>query len=95
MRHNLFSKLKRFNNDDIEVMFEGDWYMATVSYGLQVLGEYQSWDYAGDVESEIVELDIHSVEKWDVETEEWVDVSVSKELEKRVLEEIEKFHEVC
>jgi len=92
MKSNQFSKSEEFVNQEFEFALGRNTYMATVSYEIQTTGEYATWEYPAECESEIANFEIHSVEIFNHDLDQWFAINPCEEVEDQILEEIKIYH---
>lgn len=85
----------RFNNtEEFNTEFEFELgrniYMAEVSFEIRSSGEYPSYDYPGDSESDIENLEIEMLEVWNDDIDQWVAVGSNEEIEDFILDHIQQ-----
>ena len=94
MRSNQFSKLEEFTSQEFEFAIGRNTYMAIVSYDIATSGENPSWDYPGDAESDIINIEIESVDIWNDDRDQWFGIDPCEEVQDQILAEIQNRHEL-
>ena len=89
-----FRNSEEFTNQELEFSYGRNLYMATVSYTLETVGEYATWEYPAESETEIVDYEIHSVEIFNDDKDQWYAFWADEELEDQIFEEIKKYHKL-
>jgi predicted small metal-binding protein len=89
-----FRNSEEFTNQELEFSYGQNLYMATVSYTLETVGEYATWEYPAESETEIVDYEIHSVEIHIDGPYQWLAINPDEELEDQIFEEIKKYHKL-
>jgi hypothetical protein len=89
-----FRNSEEFTNQELEFSYGRNLYMATVSYTLETVGEYATWEYPAECETEIADLEIHSVEIHNDDQDQWFAINPDEELEAQIFEEIKKHHKL-
>jgi hypothetical protein len=89
-----FRNTEEFTNQELEFSYGRNLYMATVSYTLETVGEYATWEYPAECETEIADFEIHSVEIYNDDQDQWFAINPDEELEAQIFEEIKKYHKL-
>jgi hypothetical protein len=89
-----FRNSEEFTNQELEFSYGRNIYMATVSYELHTVGEYATWEYPAECETEIADLEIIAIEKFYKDQDAWFFVEPYQELEDQIFEEIKKYHKL-
>ena len=83
-----------FRNQEFEFLINGKECIAKADYTLESKGETPSWDYPGDCETTIEYSSVYDAMTYSDDLDEWIEISVTNEIEQIVLEQIEKHHKL-
>jgi hypothetical protein len=89
-----FRNTEEFTSQELELSYGQNLYMATVSYTLETVGEYATWEYPAECETEIANVEIITVEKFDENQGAWFFIEPSQEVKDQIFEEIKKYHKL-
>lgn len=84
-----FDDIEEFDNVEIELHHQGKDYVWRGRYSVRTYGEYPSWDYPGDEESELSSIETDSFEVYDEDADYFFDAVLTDELLQMVIERIE------
>jgi hypothetical protein len=89
-----FRNSEEFTGQELEFSYGRNIYMATVSYELHTVGEYATWEYPAECETEIADFEIESVEIYNDDQDQWFAINPDEELVDQIFEEIKKYHKL-
>lgn len=84
-----FDDIEEFDNVEIELHHQGKDYVWRGSYSVRTYGEYPSWDYPGDQETDLYRVKTDSFEIYDEDADDFFDAVLTDELLQMVIEMIE------
>jgi hypothetical protein len=89
---NRFGKLEDFKNQNFNFFHNGIEIESKVSYSISTIGEDPIWDYPGDSESTVQDLEVLEILVYSEYLDEWVPATITNDIEDSLLGEIIKYH---
>jgi len=89
-----FRKETDFRNQEVEFFINAVEVFGRVNYSLTTTGQNPDQDYPGDSESTIEDLDLFKVFVYSEYLDEYVEATITNEMEVQASREIEKRHKI-
>ena len=89
-----FRKETNYRNQEVEFLINGIEVQGRVNYTLVTNGEDPDQDYPGDSETTIEDLDLFNVLVYSEYLDEYVEATITNEMEEQAIREIEKHHKI-
>lgn len=83
-----------FKNQEVEFLINGIEVTGYVNYSLVTRGEYSDWDYQDYSETKVEFLDLFKVLIYSEYLDEYVEATITDEMEEQAIREIEKRHKI-
>ena len=91
---NRFENTQDFKNQEVEFLINGVEVTGYVNYSLVTRGEYSDWDHQEYSETKVEFLDLFKVLVYSEYLDEYVEATITDEMEYQAVMEIEKRHKI-
>ena len=91
---NRFKNTQDFKNQEVEFLINGIEVTGYVNYSLVTRGEYSDWDYQDYSETKVEFFDLFKVLVYSEYLDEYVEATITDEMEEQAIREIEKRHKI-
>ena len=91
---NRLEKVQDFKDQEVEFLINGIEVTGYVNYSLVTRGEYSDWDYQDYSETKVEFFDLFKVLVYSEYLDEYVEATITDEMEDQSIREIEKRHKI-